>query len=95
MRQVVLDSECLVHVPYARPIRLSRMLTVRLSAFKFLPVLGKHIANCFERKATPELQAKWAARRSESGDSKQAMSGDGSRGGPQMRVLTGREQAKL
>lgn len=64
-------------------------------AFKFLPVLGKHIANCFERKATPEIRAKWAARRNEGEDSKQAMSGDGSRGGPQMRVLTGREQAKL
>lgn len=79
----------------ARSICLSRMLTVRHSAFKFLPVLGKHIANCFERKATPEIRAKWAARRNEGEDSKQAMSGDGSRGGPQMRVLTGREQAKL
>ncbi|KAI9927104.1 hypothetical protein ASPWEDRAFT_143793 [Aspergillus wentii DTO 134E9] len=63
-------------------------------AFKFLPVLGKYIADCFEGKASEALRKKWRLRLPH--ESKGSiMAGDGSRGGPPQRKLTVLEQAKL
>lgn len=64
------------------------------SAFKFLPVLGKYIVDCYENKAPREIRHKWRLRRpaESAGDVKV---GDGSRGGPPLRILTAKEQAKL
>lgn len=64
------------------------------SAFKFLPVLGKYVADCFEGTASKELRHQW---RLIPGDGQQplAMYGDGSRAGPPLRVLAKEEQAKL
>jgi sarcosine oxidase / L-pipecolate oxidase len=64
------------------------------SAFKFLPVLGQYTADCFENKATAEICHKWRLRSPEEGHN-MAKQGDGSRGGPPLRVLTRKEQAKL
>ncbi|KAM5351072.1 hypothetical protein ACJ41O_003795 [Fusarium nematophilum] len=62
-------------------------------AFKFLPVLGRYIADCFENKAPESLRRKWRLR---AADGKQVLKqGDGSRGGPPLRTLTRAEQAKL
>ncbi|RDW67592.1 FAD dependent oxidoreductase-5 [Coleophoma cylindrospora] len=59
--------------------------------FKFMPVLGKYIADCFENKASQEMREKWRFRPVESVD----MRGDGSRGGPDRRPLTAVEVARL
>ncbi|KAI5458618.1 sarcosine oxidase [Mariannaea sp. PMI_226] len=64
-------------------------------AFKFLPVLGSQVADVFEDKASPALREKWAARPAHSETPSMVMAGDGSRGGPPMRVITSQEQAKL
>ncbi|KAI9904308.1 hypothetical protein N3K66_000837 [Trichothecium roseum] len=64
-------------------------------AFKFLPVLGRHIADCFEGKASAELRHKWRLRKAESEEGGGLKTGDGSRGGPPIRALTKEEQAKL
>ena len=61
------------------------------SGFKFLPVLGRYIANSFEGKASEEQQKKWAW----TAGSGSIMKGDGSRGGPARRVLSRDEQARL
>ncbi|KAK7402682.1 hypothetical protein QQX98_011545 [Neonectria punicea] len=63
-------------------------------AFKFLPVLGRYIADCFENKVSPEIRHKWRFRLP-SGNEEKLKVGDGSRGGPPLRVLAGHEQAKL
>ncbi|KAJ5380842.1 L-pipecolate oxidase [Penicillium cataractarum] len=64
--------------------------------FKFLPILGKYIADCFENKASEELRQKWrlqpTPRDAPNGD---GMKGDGSRAGPPLRKLTTMEKAKL
>lgn len=64
------------------------------SAFKFLPVLGKYVADCFEDKASNEIRHQWRLRESED-DGSTMKPGDGSRGGPPLRVLTRLEQSKL
>ncbi|KAH6692483.1 FAD dependent oxidoreductase [Plectosphaerella plurivora] len=64
-------------------------------AFKFLPVLGKYVADCFENKAPKEVRHQWRLRRPEGNGSKDMKPGDGSRGGPPLRVLSRLEQAKL
>ncbi|KXJ93315.1 FAD dependent oxidoreductase [Microdochium bolleyi] len=65
--------------------------------FKFLPVLGKYIADCFEDKASPDIRQKWRLQPAPKGESGIALSmgGDGSRAGPPLRTLTRDEQAKL
>ncbi|KAH8423951.1 NAD(P)/FAD-dependent oxidoreductase [Aspergillus melleus] len=60
-------------------------------AFKFLPVLGRYVADSFERKASQEQRDKWAWTATANRISK----GDGSRGGPPRRVLLPKEQARL
>lgn len=62
-----------------------------LSAFKFLPVIGKYVADAFEMKASEEQQAKWAWTTGAEPVSK----GDGSRGGPPRRPLSSEERARL
>ncbi|KAF5654685.1 fructosyl amino acid oxidase [Fusarium heterosporum] len=62
-------------------------------AFKFLPVLGRYVADCFEDKAPKELRHKWRLRAPTGQD--MVKQGDGSRGGPPLRKLTRTEQAKL
>ncbi|KPM36568.1 hypothetical protein AK830_g9986 [Neonectria ditissima] len=62
-------------------------------AFKFLPVLGRYIADCFENKTSPEVRRKWRFRLSKGEEI--VKFGDGSRGGPPLRTLADREQAKL
>ncbi|KAJ5940145.1 FAD dependent oxidoreductase [Penicillium verrucosum] len=62
--------------------------------FKFLPILGQYIADCFENKAPEALRQKWRMNPPQ-GDSKGPMAGDGSRGGPPLRKLSPLEQAKL
>ncbi|KAI2692214.1 hypothetical protein LCP963914a_308 [Penicillium roqueforti] len=63
--------------------------------FKFLPILGQYIADCFENKAPEALRQKWRMNPPQGGDSKGPMAGDGSRGGPPLRKLSPLEQAKL
>ncbi|KAF6820636.1 hypothetical protein CMUS01_11525 [Colletotrichum musicola] len=63
-------------------------------AFKFLPVLGKYISDCFEEKAPQDLRHKWRLRESD-GKEEEFKLGDGSRAGPPLRKLTPAEQAKL
>ncbi|KAE8163820.1 FAD dependent oxidoreductase [Aspergillus tamarii] len=61
--------------------------------FKFLPVLGRYIADRYENRAPEVLRQKWRFRLPDgSGDLK---IGDGSRGGPPLRILTVEEQSKL
>ncbi|KAL6702383.1 hypothetical protein ACN47E_002349 [Coniothyrium glycines] len=60
-------------------------------AFKFLPVIGRYIADAFEGIASDEQNLKWAWKPASEPISK----GDGSRGGPPRRQLTGLELAKL
>ncbi|KAJ5825682.1 FAD dependent oxidoreductase [Penicillium riverlandense] len=62
--------------------------------YKFLPVLGKYIADCFENKAPEELRQKWRLL-PQQGPKGKGMAGDGSRAGPPLRKLTPLEQAKL
>ncbi|KAJ9425735.1 FAD dependent oxidoreductase [Fusarium oxysporum] len=62
-------------------------------AFKFLPVLGRYVVDCFENKAPKELRHKWRLRAPTGQD--MVKQGDGSRGGPPLRKLTRAEQAKL
>ncbi|KAK1593315.1 FAD dependent oxidoreductase [Colletotrichum navitas] len=64
-------------------------------AFKFLPVIGSHVADSFERKASTPLREKWRMRRAVNGETTLKMAGDGSRGGPPLRKLSPQEQAKL
>ncbi|EFQ29081.1 FAD dependent oxidoreductase [Colletotrichum graminicola M1.001] len=64
-------------------------------AFKFLPVIGSHVADSFERKASTALREKWRMRRAVDGETTLRMAGDGSRGGPPLRKLSPQEQAKL
>ncbi|KAL4805430.1 FAD dependent oxidoreductase [Aspergillus unguis] len=63
-------------------------------AFKFLPVLGKYIVDCFENRAPSELREKWKLKASSKQDGP-LMLGDGSRGGPPLRKLSALEQSKL
>lgn len=71
------------------------------SGFKFLPVLGRYLADCFEGKASTEIRDKWrlppALALSQGSETVAALSmvGDGSRAGPPLRKLTRAEQAKL
>ena len=69
------------------------------SGFKFLPVLGKYIADCFENKAPENLRQKWRMNPPPQVDPKSTVlgdgKGDGSRGGPPLRRLSPFEQAKL
>ncbi|KAF2717806.1 FAD dependent oxidoreductase [Polychaeton citri CBS 116435] len=61
-------------------------------AFKFLPVLGKYLADVFEGIAESNVQKKWSIK---PGPKDRLMLGDGSRGGPSRRHLAEWEQAKL
>ncbi|KAL2209884.1 FAD dependent oxidoreductase [Sarocladium strictum] len=63
-------------------------------AFKFLPVLGRYIADCYENKSSPEIRQQWRLRKP-SATSTMLKGGDGSRGGPKLRVLSQREMSKL
>jgi sarcosine oxidase/L-pipecolate oxidase len=65
------------------------------SGFKFLPILGKYIADCYENKAPEELRKKWRLEPVPSGSNGSHMKGDGSRAGPPLRSLTQLEKAKL
>ncbi|KAJ5452926.1 FAD dependent oxidoreductase [Penicillium cf. griseofulvum] len=62
--------------------------------FKFLPILGQYIADCFENKAPEALRQKWRMNPPQN-DSNGPMAGDGSRAGPPLRKLSPLEQAKL
>lgn len=70
------------------------MLIVRDSAFKFMPVLGRYVADCFENLADEALRHKWRFRSSTKEEIK-SFKGDGSRGGPPRRELDRKETAKL
>ncbi|KAH8655439.1 putative fructosyl amino acid oxidase [Xylariales sp. PMI_506] len=65
--------------------------------FKFLPIIGKYLADCFENKAPDALRQKWKLTITEQSTQKRgrSMVGDGSRGGPPLRQLSKGEQAKL
>ncbi|KAL4897996.1 FAD dependent oxidoreductase [Aspergillus ambiguus] len=62
-------------------------------AFKFLPVLGRYVADCFEGCAVEEVRRRWRLRVPGEGDEIKA--GDGSKAGPPLRVLTEEEQREL
>jgi sarcosine oxidase/L-pipecolate oxidase len=64
------------------------------SAFKFMPVLGRYILDCYENKAPLELRQKWKLTVGID-DKDMVMSGDGSRGGPPLRTLQPHEQSRL
>lgn len=66
---------------------------IDLSGFKFLPVIGKYVADAVERSLPTELQNKWRFRQEYRG--KHAFKLDGSRGGPERRELTQEEKARL
>lgn len=61
------------------------------SGFKFLPVLGRYIADCFEGTAAPEVRRKWKLR-SPSHEKKRVQVDDGSRRGPPRRMLRKEER---
>ena len=63
------------------------------SGFKFLPVLGRYIADCFEGNATVEVQQRWKLPRPTIRKQKIAVN-DGSRRGPPRRMLNKSEQAR-
>ncbi|KAI4762471.1 fructosyl amino acid oxidase [Aureobasidium sp. EXF-3400] len=66
-------------------------LLIVISAFKFLPVLGRYVVDSLEGVASAEQKEKWKwAKRATP-----IMPGDGSRGGPPRRVLTKEEQSQL
>lgn len=58
-------------------------------------MLGRHIADFFEGKASAELRHKWRLRKAEGEEGEGVKTGDGSRGGPPIRALTKEEQAML
>ncbi|OJK01864.1 hypothetical protein ASPACDRAFT_1865519 [Aspergillus aculeatus ATCC 16872] len=60
-------------------------------AFKFLPVLGRYVADSLELTASAEQRQKWAWPVAP----QPIASGDGSRGGPPRRRLTPEERARL
>ncbi|PYH81091.1 FAD dependent oxidoreductase [Aspergillus uvarum CBS 121591] len=60
-------------------------------AFKFLPVLGRYVADSLELTASVEQRQKWAWPVAP----RPIASGDGSRGGPPRRRLTSEERARL
>ncbi|KAK5191996.1 hypothetical protein LTR99_006660 [Exophiala xenobiotica] len=62
--------------------------------YKFLPVLGRYIADCFEGTAMAEVQQKWRLPPFATREGK-ITAGDGSRRGPPRRMLDRSEQAKL
>ncbi|KAI8674455.1 FAD dependent oxidoreductase [Fusarium keratoplasticum] len=64
-------------------------------AFKFLPVLGRNVADVFEGKVSEELREKWRIQPMSRRDPNQPMGQDGSRGGPVLRRLSVKEQSKL
>jgi sarcosine oxidase/L-pipecolate oxidase len=64
------------------------------SGFKFLPILGRYIAGCFEEKAAEHIRQKWRLRNAE-GVGAPMVCNDGSRRGPERRLLLAQEQAKL
>ena len=63
------------------------------SGFKFLPVLGRYIADCFEGTATQEVKEKWKLP-SPSHTREKINVNDGSRRGPPRRTLRKEEQLK-
>ncbi|CAG8935542.1 unnamed protein product [Penicillium salamii] len=63
-------------------------------SFKFMPILGRYIADVYENKASPELRRKWRFRLPDV-IQESPKTGDGSRGGPPLRTLRPDEQAKL
>lgn len=65
------------------------------SAFKFLPVIGSYVADCFEDKAPDDVRQKWRLRRKPKDNFTKFKIADGSRGGPPLRKLAAEEQAKL
>lgn len=91
MRQEVQDSE----PDPDQSIVIGPLLIKENSGFKFLPVIGKHIADVFEDKAGPLLRERWAVRRPTDADPEPEMEGDGTRLGPRLRQLSRSEQAKL
>ncbi|KAH8702352.1 putative fructosyl amino acid oxidase [Talaromyces proteolyticus] len=65
-------------------------------AFKFLPVLGRYVADCFENTASQSIRRKWQLQVPvEGAQASSTMMGDGSRGGPPLRKLNAIEQSKL
>ncbi|KAF7515178.1 hypothetical protein PCG10_003566 [Penicillium crustosum] len=64
-------------------------------AFKFLPILGKYVADCFENRASREIRQKWKLKPPTKESGPVVMAGDGSRGGPPLRMLSVLEQSKL
>ncbi|KAM0543255.1 hypothetical protein ACHAPJ_012401 [Fusarium lateritium] len=62
--------------------------------FKFLPVLGRYIADCFEGIAAENVRQKWKLPKP-SANKQKVVVNDGSRRGPPRRILDRSEQAKL
>ena len=73
------------------PLQSWVFLTIKFSAFKFLPVLGKYVVDGLEDVLPDAQRQRWAFKPSDKPISK----GDGSRAGPPRRVLTASEQARL
>ncbi|EQB54203.1 FAD dependent oxidoreductase [Colletotrichum gloeosporioides Cg-14] len=61
-------------------------------AFKFLPVLGEYLAKAVRGELPQSLAHKWRFRKDYQ-NQKDAFLGDGSRGGPARRELSGKERA--
>lgn len=78
---------------FSFPPRLTYSVLFLHSGFKFLPVLGRYIADCFEGKATPEVREKWRLP-SPSAGGERIMVNDGSRRGPPRRTLGEEERLK-
>lgn len=77
-----------------RLLHLEASSLTSTSAFKFMPILGRYIADCFENKASQEIRQKWRLR-APSAQGGVQKGGDGSRAGLPLRLLTEVETAKL
>lgn len=64
-----------------------------ISGFKFLPVLGRYSADCFERVAAPEVRQKWKLSTQVTARDP-VVCNDGSRRGPLRRSLSASESAR-
>ncbi|KAH8426802.1 NAD(P)/FAD-dependent oxidoreductase [Aspergillus melleus] len=63
-------------------------------SFKYMPILGRYIADVYENKASPDIRQKWRFRLPD-GILEGPKARDGSRGAPPLRQLRPDEQAKL
>lgn len=90
MLRVALASK-LTSVPHCCN-QMHRLANISFSAYKFLPVLGRYLADSFELKAGEEMKTRWQIKHSSLAS---MVCNDGSRRGPPRRQLSKEERARL